>query len=51
MDANNDNERLKDWARELGCTADELRSAMGEAGRSLFEPISEQFELDLGASA
>jgi hypothetical protein len=48
----NDSDLLHDWALELGCTADELRSAMGEAGRSLFElSPSEQFELDLGAPA
>jgi len=51
MEPDNDTELLTDWARELGCTADELRSAMGEAGRSLFEPLNEQFELDLGVSA
>ena len=42
---------LHGWADELGCTAEELRSAMGESGRSLFEfSPSEQFELDLGLS-
>lgn len=47
-----DSDRLQDWALELGCTAEELRSAMGESGRSLFElSPSEQFELDLGAPA
>jgi hypothetical protein len=39
---------LDDWASLLGCTAEEVRSAMGEAGRLLFEQApSEQFELDL----
>lgn len=43
---------LRGWADELGCTAEELRSAMGESGRSLFDiSPSEQFELDLGLSA
>jgi len=51
MDPREELERLQDWALELGCTAEELRSAMGEAGRSLFEPPAEQFELDLGAPA
>jgi hypothetical protein len=51
MDPREELQRLQDWALELGCTAEELRSAMGEAGRSLFEPSSEQFELDLGAPA
>jgi hypothetical protein len=46
MDSLDQDDMLNDWALELGCTADELRSAMGEAGRSLFEPVSEQFELD-----
>lgn len=41
---------LHGWADELGCTADELLSAMGESGRSLFDfSPSEQFELDLEA--
>jgi hypothetical protein len=48
----NDVDLLHDWAHELGCTADELLSAMGESGRSMFEfSPSEQFELDLGAQA
>jgi hypothetical protein len=52
MDAQTDFDLLHDWAQELGCTAEELRSAMGEAGRSLFDfSPSEQFELDLGAPA
>ena len=51
-DPRTDSELLQDWAEELGCTADELRSAMGEAGRSVFEfSPAEQFELDLGAPA
>lgn len=45
-------DRLHDWAHELGCTAEELRSAMEESGRSLFEfSPSEQFELDLRITA
>ena len=48
MDPNTDFDRLNDWAHELGCTTEELRSAMGESGRSLFEfSPSQQFELDL----
>ena len=48
-DPKNDFDLLHDWANELGCTAEELRSAMGESGRSLFEfAPSEQIELDLG---
>lgn len=46
----NDFDQLHDWAHELGCTAEELRSAMEESGRSLFDfSPSEQFELDLEA--
>lgn len=55
MDTNNEFDLLHDWASELGVTAEELRSAMGESGRSLFEfSPSQQFELDLddlGAAA
>lgn len=52
MDPKKDSELLDDWANELGCTAEELRSAMSESGRSLFDfSPSEQFELDLGAPA
>lgn len=52
MDTNNDFDRLHDWANELGCTAEELLSAMEESGRSLFDlSPSEQFELDLAAPA
>jgi hypothetical protein len=55
IETNNDFDRLQDWASELGVTAEELRSAMGEAGRSLFDfSPSQQFELDLddlGAAA
>jgi hypothetical protein len=47
-----DSDRLHDWAVELGCSDDELRSAMGEAGRVHFElSPGEQFELDLPAPA
>ena len=51
MDTNNDSERLQDWALELGCTAEELLSAMSEAGRAFELTPSGQFELDLGAPA
>jgi hypothetical protein len=52
ISTHNDFDLLHDWAHELGCTAEELRSAMGESGRSLFEfSPSEQFELDLGLQA
>lgn len=52
MNAPNDFDLLHDWANELGCTAEELRSAMEESGRSLFDfSPSEQFELDLEAQA
>jgi hypothetical protein len=52
MDPRNDFDQLNDWAGELGCTADELRSALEESGRSLFDfSPTEQFELDLGAPA
>lgn len=52
MDTNNDFERLQDWAHELGCTAEELLSAMEESGRSLLDSSpGEQFELDLGTPA
>ena len=50
LPSQNDFDQLHDWANQLGCTAEELRSAMGESGRSLFEfSPSEQFELDLEA--
>lgn len=42
---------LEQWAAELGCTQDELLSAMGETGRSLFETPAEQFEFDFGLAA
>ena len=42
---------IQDWALELGCTAQELLSAMGEAGRSLEFTPTEQIELDLDAAA
>jgi hypothetical protein len=49
MESDNPFDPLHDWAHELGCTAEELRSAMSESGRSLFDfSPSEQFELDLG---
>jgi len=52
MEPKNEFDLLHDWADELGCTAEELRSAMSESGRSLFEfSPTEQFELDLGAQA
>lgn len=51
MEPKNELDVLHDWAHELGCTADELRSAMEESGRSLFDFPSEQIELDLPAQA
>jgi hypothetical protein len=43
---------IEDWALELGCTVDDLLSALGESGRLHFERSpSEQYELDLGAAA
>jgi len=43
---------LDDWAHELGCTAEEVLSAMSESGRVHFERSpTEQYELDLGAPA
>ena len=51
MDPKNDSDLLQDWALELGCTAEELLSAMGEAGRAFELTPTEQFELDLGAPA
>jgi hypothetical protein len=43
---------LERWAQELGCSAEELRSAMGEVGRLVFEHgPREQFELDLRTEA
>jgi hypothetical protein len=42
---------LHGWADELGCTAEELLSAMSESGRSFDLTPTEQFELDLGAAA
>lgn len=51
MGADSDFDRLHDWATELGCTDEELLSAMEESGRSLFDfSPSEQFELDLGTA-
>lgn len=50
LPSQNDFDLLHDWAAQLGCTAEELRSAMEESGRSLFDfSPSEQFELDLEA--
>jgi hypothetical protein len=52
MEPGNETDRLVDWALELGCTEEELRSALGEAGRALFETAPrEQYELDLGGAA
>jgi hypothetical protein len=42
---------LNGWAQELGCSAQELLSALGEAGRSLEFTPTEQIELDLAAPA
>jgi hypothetical protein len=42
---------LEDWALELGCTIDDLVSALGEAGRVHFELApTEQYELDFGTA-
>ena len=47
-----EDQALQDWARELGCTLDDLVSALGEAGRVHFELApTEQYELDLGNAA
>jgi hypothetical protein len=47
-EANDADRALDDWATLLGCTSEEVRSALGEAGRVLFEHApAEQFELDL----
>jgi hypothetical protein len=52
MDALNQERTLEDWAVELGCTLDDLVSALGESGRLHFERSpTEQYELDLGAAA
>lgn len=51
MDNASELDLIQDWAHELGCTAQELLSAMGEAGRSLEYTPTEQIELDLAASA
>ncbi len=42
---------IQNWAHELGCSAQDLLSAMGEAGRSLEYTPTEQIELDLDAAA
>ena len=43
---------LEDWALELGCTLEDLVSALGESGRVHFQlSPTEQYELDLGAAA
>jgi hypothetical protein len=43
---------LEDWARELGCTLEDLVSALGEAGRVHFQlSPTEQYELDLDAAS
>jgi len=47
-----EDQALQGWAEELGCTLDDLVSAMGEAGRVHFELApAEQYELDLGAAS
>ena len=48
----NQERTLEDWAVELGCTLEDLVSALGESGRLHFERSpTEQYELDLGAAA
>ena len=43
---------LEDWALELGCTLEDLLSALGESGRVHFQlSPTEQYELDLGTAA
>jgi hypothetical protein len=51
MSSPSENDLLQDWAQELGCSAQELLSALGEAGRSLEFTPTEQIELDLAAPA
>jgi hypothetical protein len=51
MTSPSENDLLLAWAQELGCSAQELLSAMGEAGRSLDFTPTEQIELDLPAAA
>ena len=47
-----EDQALQDWAQELGCTLEDLVSAMGEAGRVHFElRPAEQYELDLGQAS
>ena len=51
MNPSSEDRALQDWAQELGCTLDDLVSALGEAGRVHFElSPTEQYELDLGAA-
>ena len=51
MNSPSETDLLHDWAQELGCTAQDLLSALGEAGRSLEFTPTEQIELDLAAPA
>ena len=52
METRQEERTLEDWATELGCTPEDLVSALSESGRVHFQlsPI-EQYELDLGAAA
>ena len=52
MEPTQEERELEDWAHELGCTIDDLVSALGESGRLHFElSPTEQYELDLGAAS
>ena len=52
MEPTQEERELEDWAQELGCTIDDLVSALGESGRLHFElSPTEQYELDLGAAS
>ena len=52
MDATPEDRALENWAQELGCTLEDLVSALGEAGRVHFQlSPTEQYELDLDAAS
>ena len=52
MEALQADRTLEEWALELGCTLEDLLSALGESGRVHFQVSpTEQYELDLGAAA
>ena len=52
METRQEERTLEDWAVELGCTPDDLVSALGESGRVHFQRSpTEHYELDLGAAA